>query len=141
MNYRFALVIGAAALTGALVLGSQSAAQIKKGKTRPLTTKRLMAGLVGPSTNGLRQDLQAGPADDKAWEALAAKAELLNESAHVMMQDGRCPDATWAGACKSLDEATAALLAKIEAKDASGARESLTAVGAACKSCHMAHKK
>lgn len=129
------------ALAGVLVLANQGDAQIKKGKSRPLTTKRMMSGLIGPHTGTLRTGLQgAGPADDKAWEALAVSAELLNESGHMLMADGRCPDKTWADASKALEDGAAAVLAKVEARDAKGASEALTIVAGSCKSCHMAFK-
>ena len=128
-------------LTGVLVLATQSDAQIKKGKTRPLTTKRMMSGLIGPHIGTLRAGLQgAGPADDKAWEGLVVAAELLNESGHMLMEDGRCPDKVWADASKQMQEGTAAVLAKVEAKDAKGASEALMMVNASCKACHTAHK-
>lgn len=130
------------ALAGVLVLATQGDAQIKKGKTRPLTTKRMMSGLVGPHTVALRNGLQgSGPADDKAWEALVASAELLNESGHMLMADGRCPDKVWADASKALQDGAAAVLTKVEAKDLKGASEALTVVNGSCKSCHVAHKK
>lgn len=141
---RFKLLTAGAllAISGVLALATQGDAQVKKGKTRPLTTKRMMSGLIGPQTGVLRQGLQgAGPADDKAWESLAVSAELLNESGHLLMEDGRCPDKTWADASKALQDGAAAVLAKVEAKDAAGAREALTMVAGSCKSCHMAHKK
>ena len=91
MRDRIVKVAGVLALAGAVALATQGMAQVKKGKSRPMTTKQLMGGLVGPSTSALGKDLQGvGPADDKAWEAAATKAALLNESAHLMMDDGRC---------------------------------------------------
>ena len=141
MRDRIVKVAGVLALAGAVALATQGMAQVKKGKSRPMTTKQLMGGLVGPSTSALGKDLQGvGPADDKAWEAAATKAALLNESAHLMMDDGRCPDATWAAACKAMQDGSQQLLAKIEAKDASGARDAMTMVTGSCKSCHMVFK-
>jgi cytochrome c556 len=142
MNRRIRMLAGAAALAGVIALASGTGAQVQKGKSRPLTTKQLMAALVKPEHTHLSEGLKdAGPADEKGWDTLAVKAALLNESAHIMMADGRCPDATWAGACKQLEDGSAAVLAKIEAKDAAGAREAMGVVTASCKSCHTAHKK
>lgn len=124
-----------------LGLSLVASAQIKKGKTRPLTTKQLMGGLVGPNCGGIGEALKTEPADDKAWEALATKAALLNESSYTLMDDGRCPDADWAAASKMLGEGSAALLAKIEAKDAAGAQEAFKAMTASCGACHKVHKK
>jgi cytochrome c556 len=136
--------VGTAMVTAVLAgaLATQTAAQVKVGKTRPLTTKHLMSGLVKPQWTLLGESLKDnGPADDKGWDAVATQAELLNESAHIMMADGRCPDAVWAGACKSLQDGTQALLAKVAGRDAAGAREALGQAGAACGACHKAHKK
>jgi len=138
------LIIGMLAVTGVLAVGlvTQGAAQVKQGKTRPLTTRQLMNGLVKPHMTALGEAMKgSGPADDKGWEAAATQAALLNESSHIMMADGRCPDAVWAGACKSLQDGSAALLGKIAAKDAAGARDALGAVAMACGSCHKEHKK
>ncbi len=116
-------------------------AQITKGKTRAATTKRLMSGLVKPYCAGLGDALKAAPADDKAWEDLATKAALLNEAGYVLMDDGRCPDAVWAGATKTLKDGSAELLAKIEAKDYMAAQAAFQTVTKSCGECHKAHKK
>jgi cytochrome c556 len=142
MRDRIVRIVGAVALACAVALATQGVAQVKKGKSRPMTTKQLMGGLVGPATKDLGKDLQGtGPADDKAWEAAGIKAALLNESGHLMMEDGRCPDATWAAACKTMQDGSEQLLTKIEAKDASGARDAFMVVTSSCKSCHTVFKK
>ncbi|MEI8380103.1 MAG: hypothetical protein WCJ09_08245 [Planctomycetota bacterium] len=130
------MVVG---LMSALSLGVS--AQIKKGKTRVLTTKQMMAGLVKPNCAGIGEGLKTPPANDQAWADLATKAALLNESSFTMMDDGRCPDADWANAAKALREGSAAVLAKIEAKDAAGAQEAFKAVTGSCAACHKVHKK
>ena len=125
-----------------LLLTAQSWGQVKQGKSRPLKTKHLMAGVVQPNCGALGKALQAGaPADDKGWDALAANAELLNEAGEILMADGRCPDATWAGATKSLREATEAMLKAIDAKNIDQAKTTFPEVTKACKSCHTAHRK
>lgn len=142
MGKRF-LVWGAGlALTGVLVLAGQTSAQVKQGKTRPLATRQLMGSLVRPQCAALGDALKgSGPADDKAWEAAAANAALLNECGHILMADGRCPDAVWAGACKTLQDCSQAALTKIAAHDAAGTREAFGALTKACATCHAAHKK
>ena len=116
-------------------------AQIKKGKSRPLTTKQMMSGLVKPACAGLGEGLKTAPTDDKGWDDLATKAALLNESSFTMMDDGRCPDGDWANAAKALRESSASLLAKLEAKDAAGAQEAFKGVTGSCAACHKVHKK
>ncbi len=142
MRARFGRFAAAFALIGTLVVATSVAAQVKKGKTRPLTTHQLMEALVGPSTGALSKSLEGtGPTDDKGWSLAATRASLLNESAHILMADGRCPDATWAGACKTLDDCSKVVLTKIEAKDAAGARDAFKAMTMSCAGCHAAHKK
>lgn len=130
-------------LVGGIVLGLSwvATAQVTKGKTRPLTTKQLMGGLVKPNCGGVGDGLKEAPKDDAGWAALATKAALLNEASYILMDDGRCPDATWAGAAKALREGSAAVLAKIEAKDVPGATAELQTMTKSCAECHKAHKK
>ncbi len=116
-------------------------AQVKKGKTRPLTTKQLMGALVKPHCSDLGAALKNAPTDDKGWNELATKAALLNEASYILMADGRCPDKIWADAAKSLGEGTIAILEKIEAKDAAGAQEAFKTVSSSCAACHKEHKK
>lgn len=123
------------------LLSVGATAQVKKGKTRVLTTKQLMSGLVKPNCAGAADGLKTAPADDKAWEDLATKVALLNEASYSLMDDGRCPDGDWANAAKALREGSAAVLTKIEAKDAAGAQEAFKGVTGACAACHKAHKK
>ena len=96
-------------------------AQVKKGKTHLLLTKQLMGGLVKPNCGGIGDGLKATPADEKAWETLATEAALLNEASYILMDDGRCPDADWANAATALREGSAAVLEKVNAKDAARA--------------------
>jgi len=128
-------------LLAVAVFSFSAIAQVKKGKSRPLLTKQLMGGLVQPNCKGLGAGLKEAPADDEAWEALATKAALLNEAGHILMADGRCPDADWAGAAKTLQECSDVVLKKIEAKDAEGAQGAFQAMTKACAACHKAHKK
>lgn len=142
MRFRFATVIAAAAVTAVLVIAGQGEAQIKKGKTRPLQTKHLMSRSIGPNCSALGKVVNGtAPADDKGWDDAVALASLLNEGGHSLMADGRCPDATWAGAAKTLQDCSSVVVQKLEAKDLSGAKEAFTAMVGSCKSCHTAHKK
>lgn len=139
-------LLGCAAVVGLGLLwpvsDPEAGAQVAKGKTRPAATKYLMRGITQPSCKGIGELLKdAGPADDKAWETLACHASCLSELSFALMQDGRCPDGTWAGAAKSLGEGTGAVLAAAEKKDAAAARAGFKTVTGSCKSCHDAHKK
>ena len=137
------------ALIGALGLclfvgtaGEKAGAQVAKGKTRPAATRFLMKGITQPNCKGIGELLkESGPADDKGWETLACHASCLNELSFSLMQDGRCPDAVWAGAAKSLGEGSGAVIAAADKKDVDGAKAAFKTVTDACKSCHDAHKK
>jgi hypothetical protein len=112
----------------------------KKGKSRPLTTSQLMAGLVEPQFVSLKETLEAGPKDDETWNAVAASAALLNESAYIILADGRCPDKIWEQGTKVLVDASNEVLKKIAARDAKGALEAHAGIQQACKVCHTEHK-
>ena len=130
-----------AAVVAVAVLSAVSTAQVTKGKTRLVTTKQIMSGLVQPHCAALGKGTKEAPADDKAWATLATNAALLNEASYMLMDDGRCPDAVWADATKALRAASEKALAKVEAKDLEGAAAEFKNVAAACAACHKAHKK
>jgi len=138
MKKCFSVVI---VLAIACIFAVSATAQVKQGKTRVLKTKQLMKGLVAANCGAVAEGLKAGPADEKAWDDLATKVALLNEASYTLMDDGRCPDATWADATTALRDGSAALLVKIEAKDAAGAQEALKTMTGSCAACHKAHKK
>jgi cytochrome c556 len=116
-------------------------AQRTKGKTRPAATKYLMRGINLVHCKGLGELLKgSGPADDKAWDKAACHASCLNEMSYLLMEDGRCPDATWAGAAAKLREGSAAALQAIEKKDLNSAQAAFQTITQACATCHKAHK-
>ncbi len=129
-----------AALATVIGLGLQSVdAQIKKGKTRPATTKQLMKGVVGVNCGALKKAIDAETVD---WDEVALRAAVLNESGYGLMDDGRCPDGEWAKGAKAVQSATAEVLAAAEAKDVAAAKAAFAKVtGEGCATCHKAHKK
>lgn len=132
----------AGGLAAALILVQTSAAQVEKGKTRPMLTSHLMSGLNKVHFGALRKGLGAAPATDEAWDDLVKSAALLNEASYILMADGRCPDGIWADAAtKNLREGSAAVLTAIEARDLEAAKKGVGTIGQACKSCHDAHRK
>jgi cytochrome c556 len=126
---------------GLITLGGSAWAQKTKGKTRSAATKYLMRGIQGTHCKALGELLKdAGPADDKGWDTAACHASCLNEMSYLLMDDGRCPDAVWAGATKDLREGSAAVLAAVEKKDLEGTRTAFKTVTGSCGACHKAHK-
>lgn len=140
MAKRVFLLAGLLALGVMLSSAMNGPAQVTKGKSRPALTSQIMAGLVQPNCAALSKGLKDKPADDKAWKALATNAALLNEASYLVMDDGRCPDATWANAAKTLRECSATVLEKINAKDAEAAQAAFTQLTKACAACHGAHR-
>lgn len=133
-----AVMIGAAILA---LAGWQLAGQVSKGKTRPLETKTWMKTVNGPHCSTLAKMLKAGPADDKEWDDIKTHAQMLSESGHVLMADGRCPDKVWADAAKQLQDGGAAIATAAASKNVDEARNALNnSVLAACKGCHSVHR-
>ena len=141
MMRKMMVLTGLVALTMGLILSSDSAAQVKKGKTRPAATRFLMLGIMQTNCAGLGKLLKDGPKDDKAWETAACHASCLNEMSFLLMDDGRCPDKAWADAAKTLRGCSAVVLEKVTAKDAEGAAGAFKELTKACASCHDAHRK
>ena len=137
MKIRLMLVLVACAVVASLALPGNAQ---KKGKTRPLTTSQMMAGLIKPQLTSLKESLEAGPKDADAWKSVATSAALLNESAYLMMDDGRCPDKTWSDACVMLKDATVDILKQVDAKNGKAALVGVDGVIASCKHCHAEHK-
>ncbi len=111
--------------------------KVTKGESRPLKTKTLMGAVVKAHCGAIGKGLKA---DEVDWDALHASAELLNESGHILMADGRCPDKAWADASKTLQVCSDVLVKKIEAKDAEGAQGAFGAMTKSCGACHSVHK-
>ena len=112
----------------------------KKGKTRPLTSSQLMAGLVMPQFTALKESLEKGIEDDEGWKKVSTSAALLNESSFIMMADVRSPDDTWERACDILNKGSVVMLEKIAVKDSKGALAAIDGIVASCKHCHEAFK-
>ena len=130
-----------AAFAVSLVIWGPAPAQITKGKKRPAATKYLMRGINQLHCAALAKMLKDdGPANDKAWDTAACHASCLSEMGHLLMDDGRCPDAVWAGAAKNLREGSAAVVAAAEKKDVEAARTAFKTVTDSCAACHKAHK-
>ena len=133
--------VGAACIASLMMLIGGAEGQVQQGKTRKAATKYLMRGVIKPHCSDLGKLLKAGPADDKAWDTAACHASCLNEMGHVLMADGRCPDAVWAGASKKVQECSGVILEAIKKKDLEGARSAFKVFTAQCKACHTKHKK
>ena len=135
-------IVLACALAVSLLAAGLVSAQIKKGKSRAMKTAQWMKGVMKPNCDALKKGLEATPANDEAWDALAGNAALLNEASYLLMEDGRCPDAVWADAAsKTLRQGSADLLKAIEGKDLGAAKTAFGSMTKSCKACHDAHKE
>jgi hypothetical protein len=135
------LMVSLAATLVWAVADQTGLSQVKKGKDRAAETKYLMRGVVSSHCGSIGALLKKGPSDDKGWDTLACHASVLNEMSYALMDDGRCPDKTWAGAAKSLRESSAKVLEAAKAKNLEDAQTAFKGVTAACASCHGEHKK
>lgn len=140
MSLRSFSILTVAVVCGAGFVTSRSLDAQKKGKTRPLTSTQLMAGLVKPEFLKLKAGLAKAPKDDAAWTALATSAALLNESSHILMADERSPDKPWEDGSMIMRKASLNVLKLIEKKDAEGALAAFAMVQQSCKTCHAEHK-
>jgi len=135
-----AIAVVSLALGVFLLCQEPASGQKTKGKTRPAPTKVLMKCIMLPNCGALGKLLKDGPSDDKGWDSAVLHATVLNEMSYIVMDDGRCPDAKWAGAAKKLRECSTKVLAAAEAKDAEAARGAFKNLTTACAACHKAHK-
>lgn len=143
MKKSIALAAGMIALSGlAFTVSTSQVEAQKKGKTRPLTTAQLMSGLVKPQLVAVQGHVadEKTPEGEDGWKSLTTSIALLNESSYTMMEDGRCPDKSWADACEILRKATEQGLEAAAKKDAAGVRASIEGITASCKACHTEFK-
>lgn len=141
LSPKFALYAALAIAVSASTVGLIQA-QVKQGKGRPLKTAQWMKCVVKPQCDALKKGLDATPASDESWSALANSAALLNETSYVLMDDGRCPDGVWAeAASKTLRQGSADVLKAIESKDLAGAKTAFKSMTMACGACHEKHKE
>ena len=123
-----------------MAIGLEARSQ-KKDEPRVAQVKDLMAGINKPHMQRLQRAVQAGgPRNEEEWNALAISAALINENGFVLMQDGRCPDSTWATACANLRAATTELAEAVAEKSFDGVKAALPKIGVSCKSCHDVHR-
>lgn len=132
------LVMGTLAF---LSIGAQAEEAPKGSPDRVAAIRHIMAGIHGPHCGAIGQLLKGeGPKDDKAWGEVLMHAALLNESGHLLMQNGRCPDGVWADATAALRKGTSGLFAAAGKKDLAAAQDSFKEVTTSCQSCHAKHK-
>ncbi len=111
-------------------------------EARVASIRHIMSGVNGPFMGALVAALKdAGPSDDKQWEAVGFRSAMLNEVGYLLMENNRCPDQVWKDACTALRENAARVAQAAGMKNLLDARAGLEGVQGACGSCHKVHKK
>ncbi len=129
-------MLSVAALVG---LGATLAKPV--AEERVASVEHLMEGISKPHCGALGKLLKAGPSSEKDWKHVKLHAALLNELSYMLLQSGRCPDATWAKAAQQLRAGSADVFKAASTQDISAARAAFKKVTSACATCHKAHRK
>ena len=103
---------------------------------------QLMAGLVDPTRAAIQEAAKdPGPADDRAWRTIHAKAVMLQESAELLMVGTRVKDQEgWAKAAKAFSEVGANLAKAAEEKNLPALQAAAGAMGKSCMGCHSTYR-
>jgi len=145
--------------SGALVVLVFAAALFKPTRPR-FSAPEALAALADPEASvadfmqvvhgpkGLRLQVQqalrgSGPADDKAWRAVQARAVILGLLTTVILEKAKpkkgSPD-SWKAQVDKYQKATEDLILATRARNRRAALEHVSVLGRSCKSCHKAHK-
>jgi hypothetical protein len=101
------------------------------------TSRQIMLGLVIPAADLVWGVASNTPADDLAWEKVAASAVMITEAGHLMSTGPRVIDqAEWLAYSKAMADA-ANLAAKAAAeKNADGVSDAGNVLYETCDTCH-----
>ena len=110
------------------------------------TVADFMQVVHGP--NGLRIQVQealrgSGPADDKAWKAVRARAVIIGLLTTAILERAEpkkgTPD-SWKAQVNKYQEVARGLITATGAKNRRASLERVAVLARSCKSCHKAHK-
>lgn len=149
------VLLSLAALTaiGVLcVLGRDGLAPERSGgvvhaaDTAELGIDEVMLVVHGPK--GLRSQIQegvtgSGPADDKAWKALQARAATivyLGEAILAKAKPEKGDAASWKTKMGEYNGQARALASAVDGKDSAAIKSSLGKIAKSCEGCHKAHR-
>jgi hypothetical protein len=103
-----------------------------------VTTRQIMLGLVIPAADILWGVGSQAPADDAAWEKVAANAAMIAEAGNLMSTGARVVDqADWLKDVKAMQDAATAAAAGATAKNVDQTSNAGNALYDACDTCHM----
>lgn len=134
------LLFGFGLVGSAAVLGLGATLAQPAADERIADVEHLMEGISRPHCSALGKLLKAGPSNEKDWKHVKLHAALLNELSYMLLQAGRCPDATWAKAAQQLRESSAAVYSAASSQDTAAARSAFKGITKACATCHKAHR-
>ncbi len=138
---RRVVLAGVGMLSVAALVGLGATLAKPVADERVASVEHLMEGISKPHCSALGKLLKAGPSSERDWKHVKLHAALLNELSYMLLQDGRCPDATWAKAAQQLRSASAEVFKAASSQDTSTARAAFKKVTASCATCHKVHRK
>jgi|JI10StandDraft_1071094.scaffolds.fasta_scaffold633797_2 hypothetical protein len=103
-----------------------------------VTSRQIMLGLVIPAADIVWGVANEAPADDAAWEKVAANAAMIAEAGHLMSTGVRVVDqGDWLTYVKAMTDAATAAAAGATAKNVDQTSEAGNALYDSCDTCHM----
>lgn len=103
-----------------------------------VTSRQIMLGLVIPAADIVWGVANEAPADDAAWEKVAASAAMIAEAGHLMSTGPRVVDqGDWLAYVKAMTDAATAAAAGATGKNVDQTSEAGNALYDSCDSCHM----
>lgn len=103
-----------------------------------VTSRQIMLGLVIPAADIVWGVANEAPADDAAWEKVAANAAMIAEAGNLMSTGARVVDqGDWLKYVKAMQDAATAAAAGATAKNVDQTSDAGNALYDACDTCHM----
>ena len=103
-----------------------------------VTNRQVMLGLVIPAADVVWSVANAAPADDAAWEKIAASAAMIAEAGNLMGTGVRVVDqADWLANVKAMRDAATAAAAAATAKNVDQTTDAGNTLYDTCDTCHM----
>ena len=103
-----------------------------------VTSRQIMLGLVIPAADSVWGVASQAPADDAAWEKVAASAAMIAEAGNLMSTGARVVDqGDWLTYVKAMTDAATAAAAGATAKNVDQTSDAGNALYDTCDTCHM----
>jgi len=103
-----------------------------------VTVRQIMLGLVIPAADVVWGVANEAPADDAAWEKVAASAAMIAEAGNLMSTGERVVDqAEWLTYVKAMRDAATAAAAGAAAKNVDQTSDAGNTLYETCDTCHM----